>query len=351
MNKKIRVLIADDSPLLRNTLRDYLEKSGYIQVVGMAENGKEAVRLATELSPEIVILDCVMPFMTGIEALQVIMRTHPVPVFMFSGETKKDSQLVMQALEYGAVDFFLRPSDGKNLEAVSRDMVTKILIMTWNRDHEQSDHGRPLRVSSESMARKIEPRPIDLVAMGSSTGGVQASGHVIPLLPETMKPIVWVQHMPPHFTKAFAERMNALSKMTVKEAVDKEMIQNGTCYLAPGGKQMRVRKLGDQYQILIGEDDKVFGHCPSCDVLFETVAKCCGPKALGVILTGMGDDGARGLCRMRQRGAFVIGQNEASCVVYGMPKAAYASGAVDVELDIHEIAAGIQQAVLQEREP
>ncbi|MFH0984863.1 MAG: chemotaxis response regulator protein-glutamate methylesterase [Candidatus Omnitrophota bacterium] len=346
MNKKIRVLIADDSALLRKMLRDCLEKSGHIEVIGFAENGKEAVRLTKEMSPDIVILDCVMPVMTGLEALQMIMRTHPVPVFIFSSYTSQGSELAVKALEYGAVDIFLRPAEGNSFDMVSHEMVTKIILMAFSRKSLKTEPLRPARLPAENVTPRIEPRLIDLVAMGSSTGGVQAATYVIPLLPETMKPIVWVQHMPRHFTKAFAERLNTLSKMTVKEAVDKEVIRSGTCYLAPGGIQMRIGKSADQYQIRLGETDKVSGHCPSCDVLFETVAEYAGSKALGVILTGMGEDGTRGLVRMHERGAFVIGQDEESCVVYGMPKAAYKSGAVDVEMDIHKIAAGIQRVAL-----
>ena len=180
--------------------------------------------------------------------------------------------------------------------------------------------------------------------MGSSTGGVQAAMKVVPKLPENTKPIVWVQHMPPNFTKSFATRLDGLSKMKVKEAENGDKLEQGVCYLAPGGMQMNVKKIGANYTIELGGQEKVSGHCPSANNLFYSLEKYCLNNMIGVILTGMGDDGAEGLVKLRKKGAYVIGQNENSCVVYGMPKVAYQKGGVDIELDIDEIAEAIVKA-------
>jgi len=202
------------------------------------------------------------------------------------------------------------------------------------------------RLPTGDAVKKLPKRSVRLIAMGSSTGGVQAARSIIPKLRKETPPIVWVQHMPPAFTTSLAKRLDGLSAMRVKEAEDGERVVSGTCYLAPGGTQMRVRKELVGFYIVLGGQEKVSGHCPSCDVLFDSVAEVCSSDSLGVILTGMGEDGAKGLKKMHDRGAFVIGQDEATSVVYGMPKAAYEIGSVDVQMGIEEISEGIQRVVI-----
>jgi two-component system, chemotaxis family, protein-glutamate methylesterase/glutaminase len=354
----IRAVIADDSAFLRQVLQDVLTESGRIQVVGVAKNGKEAVALVKEHTPDVLILDVEMPVMNGLEALRIVMAESPLPVFMFSSLTQEGASVTIKALEYGAVDFLPKPMGGAHsLDTVAEDLIGKIAAVATRRRPpgiSRAGGARPMPSRSvlapDAPARPagtphaISKRAVDIIAMGSSTGGVQAAMKVIPKMPAGSKPIVWVQHMPQHFTKSFADRLNGLSQMTVKEAENGERIENGVCYLAEGGKQMRLQKRGATLHIASGGTDKVSGHCPSCNVLFDSVAEYFRANVIGVILTGMGDDGTRGLDKMRSQGAYVIGQNEASCVVYGMPRAAYQAGAVDIELDIDAIADGIVKA-------
>ncbi len=344
-----RAVIADDSALLRQVLTDALENSGKISVIAAAKNGKEAVELVKTLKPDILILDCEMPVMNGLEALRKIMDESPLPVFIFSSLASEGSSVTIRALEYGAVDYLLKPTRGAlGIDEVVGDLIRKVeyIVLKSKFKYLHSKPGAsPVKPAVKSFSpKKVASRHIDLIAMGSSTGGVQAAMKVVPNLPENSKPVVWVQHMPPNFTKSFADRLNSTSKMRVKEAEDGDVLEQGHCYLAPGGFQMRLRKDMRGYRIVIGGTEKVSGHCPSCNVLFDSVAEYFNSNVLGVILTGMGDDGTKGLTRMHAQGAYVIGQNESSCVVYGMPKTAFNAGAVDIEMDINDIADGIVQA-------
>ncbi len=345
----VRVVIADDSAFLRQVLRDLLHKSQFIQVVGEAKNGKEAIELVRNTQPDILILDVEMPVMTGLQALRIIMQECPLPVFMFSSLTTEGASVTIKALEYGALDFLPKPMGGAHqLDQVAGELIRKVRIVALKKKtkgwREEKKGKVPVAGLPPLPSIGIQKRPIDIIALGSSTGGVQAAINIIPKLPAMCKPIVWVQHMPPYFTKSFAQRLDGLSKMKVIEAQGNERIEQGVCYLAQGGQHMRIVKTGNDYYTKVGGDEKVSGHCPSCDVLFGSVATYFSRTALGVILTGMGDDGTKGLVTMHSKGAFVIGQNEESCVVYGMPKVARKSGAVDIELDINDIADGIIKA-------
>jgi len=352
----IRAIIADDSPFLREVLTDVLEHK-QIKIIAQAKNGKEAVAMVKSLKPDILILDCEMPVMNGLDALRIIMKDNPLPVFMFSSLTWEGAAVTIKALEAGAVDFMLKPTGGAhNLEEVAEDLVQKIKFIVMKSRFagiRKGDGSAPAdashKVQGAAAAQKPEftetlpRRAIDLIAMGSSTGGVHAAGEIIPKLPANMKPIVWVQHMPPNFTKSFAERLNSISKMKVVEAKDGDQVLAGTCYLAPGGIQMRVVRTPSRTILKVAGNDKVSGHCPSCNVLFGSVSEHYRENALGIILTGMGDDGTEGLVKMHEKGSYVIAQSEDSCVVYGMPKAAYLRGAVDIHLDLMKIAEGVSR--------
>lgn len=343
----IRAVIADDSAFLRQVLKDVLESSGKVKIIAAAKNGKEAIEYVQNLKPDILILDCEMPVMNGLEALRKIMTDSPLPVFMFSSLTSEGASVTIKALEYGAIDFLQKPTSGAHaLDEVASDLIRKIemVVMRWRMRNLQGKTAVSAKSAAMTTPRPNVPlskRNIDIVAVGSSTGGVQAAVEVVKRLPPNTKPIVWVQHMPPSFTGSFAARLNSLGKVRVYEAQNGQALEPNTCYVAPGGYQMRVRKVGERATLNISGTERVNGFCPSCDPLFESVAQTYGNRALGVILTGMGDDGSRQLLEMRKKGAFVIGQNEESCVVYGMPKAAYQLGAVDVEMDITNIADGI----------
>ena len=358
-NLNIRAVIADDSAFLRMVLRDVLEDGG-VKVVGEAKNGKEAVAMVREMEPDILILDCEMPVMNGLAALRIIMESTPLPVLMFSSLTTEGASVTIKALEYGAVDFLLKPTGTANkLDTVADDLVRKIRFITLKNKFrkmkplspaEQKEEQKKTDAAEAAAAAApkkeqapLKQRKIDIIAIGSSTGGVQAIKEVIPLLPAKIKPIVWVQHMPPNFTKSLAERLDQISQVHVTEVKDGDELKENTCYLAQGGYQMALYNSGSTYKLRATETQPVSHHCPSCNVLFSSVAEYFSDNALGVILTGMGDDGADGLVKMHKKGAFVIGQNEESCVVYGMPKSAYKLGAVDVEMNIKQIAGGIKK--------
>lgn len=367
----IKVIIADDSPLLRRVLSDVLENTGMIKVNGTAQNGKEAIKLIEIERPDVLILDCEMPVMNGLETLNKIMTKNPLPVFMFSSLTTDSAAVTVKALELGAIDFLLKPAGGINkLESIAHELIRKIrFVMTKGRFsiikgkkgkslNRLDNPNRKAPSCSKANLQELPSRKIDIIAIGSSTGGVQAAHLFIPKIIEDCKPIVWVQHMPPNFTTSFAENLNFKSKIRVKEGEDGEILRNGFCYLAPGGMQMRVVKVGpsnakkngetspslssnSEYKLKIEKKGKISLHCPSCNYLFESVSKLFTTNALGVILTGMGEDGSEGLMKMHENGAYVIGQSERTCVVYGMPKAAKNIGVVDIELDINDMAEGI----------
>jgi len=340
----INAIIADDSPFFRQVLQDVLEKSGKINVIGSAKNGKEAIALVEKLSADVLILDCEMPVMDGITALKHIMQHFPLPIFIFSAFTSEGAQTTIQALEHGAIDFLQKPSRGAHeLEEISEDLIKKLENVVKNNNYKfaKTQNTNDISDKKELPSLDIYKKNVDIIAIGSSTGGIAAAAEIVKRLPEKTKPIVWVQHMPPNFTKPFADRINSLSKITIKEAEDGDILQNDHCYIAKGGLQMRVENKNDNFFLNISDPEKTSGHCPSCDILFDSISEFYTNNVLGVILTGMGEDGSKGLLKMHNNGAFIIGQSESSCVVYGMPKAARLIGAVDIEVDICDIAEAI----------
>ena len=342
----IQVVIADDSAFLRQVLTDVLEKSGKVKVVAAAKNGKEALEAIAKFKPELAIFDVEMPVMSGLEALRHLMKENPLPVLMFSSLTAEGTSVTIKALEYGAADFLLKPtSTSEKFADVGLELIEKIKTLAM-----RSRFSRLRGVGLQPAVRNkinIDDIPsltgIGIIAMGSSTGGVQASLEVLKALPEDTPPIVWVQHMPATFTAKLAERFDSICKIHVREAKDGDVIEYGTCYLAPGGVQMRVKKQGGEMLISLGEENKVSGFCPSCDVLFDSVS-LLNKKSVGVILTGMGNDGSQGLVRMKNAGAYVLGQDQASCVVYGMPRAAFDAGAVDFQVSIEQMGEALMRA-------
>lgn len=352
----IRAVIADDSALLRSMLSDVLTESKRIEVVGQARNGREAVKLVKELKPDILILDCEMPIMDGLQTLKVIMDECPLPVFMFSSLTREGADVTVKALELGAIDFLLKPSGGtEKIRAIAAELVRKISMVVIKGRFKLMRKSRAGTSTSKRVTRiarsnketisSLPKKKVDLIAVGSSTGGVQAALKVVTKLSGPLPPIVWVQHMPPNFTKSFAERLDGAGAITVKEASHGEVLKSGHCYIATGGKQMVVRRKEGVFKAYLEGTEKVQGHCPACDVLFDSVAKAAKDKCLGVILTGMGTDGTDGLKTMKAAGAYILGQEEQSCVVYGMPKSAFDAGVVDKEIDIVDMAAAISKVV------
>lgn len=331
----IRVLIVDDSPTMRAMIASVLKSEQDIEVVGSACDPLEAREAIKALNPDVVTLDVEMPNMNGIEFLERLMRLRPMPVIMISTLTQEGADATLQALELGAVDCIGKPRDG-DIRAAFRPLPDMIRAAANSRV-------RSRNAAAPTPAPTSNFRPNrNLVAIGSSTGGVEALQTVLQTYPANCPPTVITQHMPPVFTRNFAMRLDKTCAPTVCEAEDGMAIQPGHVYLAPGGDaHLKVEGAGSNLRCKLFASGTVNGHRPSVDVLFDSVAAAVGGRAVGVILTGMGRDGAAGLKRMRDAGARTIGQDEASCVVYGMPRAAHELGAVEKQLPLTRISAAV----------
>ena len=346
--KKTRVLIVDDSLFMRRFMRDVLEKDGGIEVVGLAADHEEAFDALLKLRPDVMTLDVEMPKMNGIEFLKMLMPQHPLPVLVVSSAPN----VVLDAMQAGAVDFVAKPramSENERNAFVS-ELLIKIKIASIARVGKfksRPESPRPVVQSSPSVSVLPGASCNRIIAIGASTGGTEAIAELLTALKSVQAGIVIVQHMPPVFTRMYAERMNGACALEVREACDGYALAPGRALIAPGGLQMELEKFGDGYRVRCYEGEKVSGHCPSVNVLFRSVAKAAGAQAMGVILTGMGGDGAEGLLAMRQAGAYTVGQNKESCVVYGMPSVAYNLGAVVKELPLPEIPQSIQRWLAQ----
>jgi two-component system, chemotaxis family, protein-glutamate methylesterase/glutaminase len=328
MKKKIRVLVVDDSIVFREAIVRGLSTCSDIEVVGRASDAYEARDLLLELEPDVMTCDVEMPKMNGIEFVRRLLPQYPIPVIMVSGV----SDAVFDALDAGAVDFVAKPSDKSpnQMQLFINELIDKIKIASNSHVNLEDVTQVQASVDCQFVTGKI-------IAMGASTGGTEALYNVIRMLPAKIPPIVVVQHIPPVFSRLFAERLDKQTSLHVKEAENGDYLEVGKVLIAPGDKHMRIKRSGDRYKVEVFEGDKVNGHCPSVDVLFDSVAKEAGKNALGVILTGMGYDGAKGILAMRRKGAITLGQDEKTSVVYGMPKAAYEIGGVEKQLPLMAI--------------
>lgn len=334
--RKIKVLVVDDSMVFRNLLAQSLNEDPNIEVVAQAGDAYAARDAILKYQPDVMTLDVEMPRMSGIEFLRKLMPQYPIPVVMVSAIDGK----VFDAMEAGAVDFICKPLnvDRKRMEDfLKKELGTKVKIASTIKV------GNLKRIESVRVnnAGEIEKGTDRVIAIGASTGGTEAIFEVVKQFGTDIPGVVVVQHMPPGFTKMYAERLNNQCRVQVKEAVTGDQVSQGKVLIAPGDKHMRIVKVGGIYQVECKSGEKVSGHCPSVDVLFQSVAKTVREKAIGVILTGMGGDGAKGLLEMRKAGAVTIGQDEASCIVYGMPKVAYDIGAVQYQTGLTNIAGKI----------
>lgn len=328
-NSTIKVLIVDDSAVVRSVLSHLLSEAKSIVVVGGAKDPYEARELIIKYRPDVIILDIEMPRMDGLTFLKKLQEHYPVPVIMCSGAAPSNSQAALKSIELGAVDFVCKPSGGgsKALRRLSIDLAEKIRAAVMARPV------RPFIPISKPLSPKsfrsmgLDPQRY-IVAIGASTGGTEAIKELLSKVPTDFPPVVIVQHMPAGFTKSFAERLNQFSLMTVTEAVDGDQLVTGQAFLSRGEIQMRVKRTGNQWRIVYGSDEPVNRHCPSVDVLFDSIAQQGCKRSIGIILTGMGGDGAKGLLHMKEQGAVTIAQDHDSCVVYGMPKVAVELGAV-----------------------
>lgn len=356
MSKKIRVLIVDDSASVRQTLTAVLQSDPQIEVIGAAADPFIAAKRIQEEIPDVITLDVEMPRMDGITFLRKLMSQHPIPVVMCSSLTESGSETLLQALEAGAVDVILKPKIGaadhlaesamRICEVVKSAAQARLgrRKITSARQSELSGPTAKLTAdavlpppSGKAMARTTEM----VVCVGASTGGTEALREMLEKLPANAPGIVIVQHMPEKFTAAFAKRLNSLCEMEIKEAADGDPVLRGHVLIAPGDKHMLLERQGARYHVSVRTGPLVSRHRPSVDVLFRSAARAAGANAMGVIMTGMGDDGARGMLEMHQAGAFTVSQDEASSVVFGMPKEAIAHGGVDKILPLDRIAAEI----------
>lgn len=331
--RKIRVLVVEDSRVYRDMLVSSINKDPALTVVGIAGDPFEARDKIIEYHPDVMTLDIEMPKMDGIEFVRKLMPQYPIPVVMVSSLSDK----VFDALQAGAVDFVVKPrtSDRKQLDTfLTKELPVKIKVASTASIGKIKSSTR-----CAEPARRLANDKNIVIAIGASTGGTEAIAAVVKDFPPDIPGTVIVQHMPVGFTQMFAKRLNDQSRVKVKEAENGDTIMPGHVLIAPGGsQQMRVVKVGNNYQVSLKEGHKVNGHCPSVDVLFDSVADVVGKDALGIILTGMGRDGASGLLKMKEAGAVTIGQDESTCVVYGMPKVAYDIGAVTYQEKLNNIA-------------
>ncbi|MBN1420669.1 MAG: chemotaxis response regulator protein-glutamate methylesterase [Planctomycetes bacterium] len=336
----IRVLIVDDSAVVRRVLTDELSKAGDIEVVGTAMDPYVARDKIVALKPDVVTLDVEMPRMDGLTFLGKLMRYHPLPVLILSSISPRGSENAIRALELGALDVIQKPS-AISLGNVIGDLIEKIRVASRSRTIPRLTTLPPAAKPAESEDLPVLCTTDKVLAIGASTGGTEAIKAVLSRLPVSTPGTVIVQHMPIHFTKAFASRLNELCSMEVREAEGGEILRPGLALLAPGNKHLVIRRNGARYVADVRDGPAVFHQRPSVEVLFNSVAKNVGRNAVGVLLTGMGADGGRGLLAMREAGAETIAQDEASCVVYGMPKVAVELGGACSVLPLDAIPAAI----------
>lgn len=348
----IKVLIVDDSAFMRKVLSDLFAAENDFHVLDTARNGKDAVDKAKWLKPDVITMDVEMPVMDGIKALEAIMRDNPTPVVMVSSLTRDGAEATLRALELGAVDFVAKTAGPiSNITAIKTDILAKCRAAAQvNIAQLFKIQGRKTLSSSilQVMLPPLAPPSADeqIVAIGTSTGGPRALQEIITKLPNNLPcGVVVVQHMPPGFTKSLSDRLNSLSSVTVKEAENNDVIRPGLVLIAPGDYHMTVEREGSKKIVKLNQNPPIGGHRPSVDPLFESVAKCYGRKVLGVILTGMGHDGSKGMQAIKQQQGYTIAEDQSTAVVFGMPKSAIELGIVDKVVPLPSIAAEIVKAI------
>ncbi|MDH4557851.1 chemotaxis response regulator protein-glutamate methylesterase [Pseudomonas sp. BN417] len=331
----IKVLVVDDSALIRSLLSEIVRADAELQLVGVAPDAFAARDLIKQHSPDVITLDVEMPRMDGLTFLDKLMKGRPTPVVMISSLTERGSEATLRALELGAIDFVAKPKLGiaEGMQAYAEEIRAKLKVAA---------RARMVRRNPATAQRPVERGlPIvgteKLIAIGASTGGTEAIKDVLLGLPADSPGVVITQHMPPGFTRSFAARLDRLCRISVCEARDGDRILPGTALLAPGGLHMEVARSGANYVARLSEAPPVNGHRPAVDVMFNSAARCAGRNLIAALLTGMGKDGARGLLEIRESGGYTVAQDEASCVVYGMPREAAEIGAAEAVLPLEEI--------------
>lgn len=333
--KEIKVLVVDDSLVFRKMLSEFLDEDPDIEVVAMAADPYQARDMIIRFNPDVMTLDIEMPKMNGIEFMKKLIPQHPMKVIMISSTKQKLNEFI----EYGAVDYVCKPHDMHSDEMkkwVQSELIAKVKAAYKAKKTELKK--KKIAVTPNNFSRQYNNK---IVAIGASTGGTEAILSVVKNFHPNFPGTVIVQHMPPGFTDMYAKRLDKECRVHVKEAENGDSVENGKILIAPGDKHMTLVRENGRYYVKCFESEKVSGHCPSVDVLFKSVAQAAASDAVGVILTGMGSDGARGLLAMRKRGAHTVGQDEKSCIVYGMPKVAYEIGAVEYQEPLENIASKV----------
>ncbi|WP_448204448.1 protein-glutamate methylesterase/protein-glutamine glutaminase [Azospirillum sp. sgz302134] len=342
MPRPIRVVIVDDSSLMREMLKSIISEDPGIEVAGVARDPYEAREVIKQTNPDVITLDIEMPRMDGLSFLEKIMTLRPTPVVMVSSLTQEGSDATIRALEIGAVDCVAKPdgSDGHGFEAMAHELIGKIRVAATARLSMRRPHAPSATLPTPRRAGS----GTRFIAIGASTGGVERIRDVLAVMPADCPPIVITQHMGPSYVPSFAARLDRISPPTVQVATQGARLTQGVVYIAPGDRHLVVIRDAQGYSCHIQDGPPVSGHRPSVDALFSSVARAAGPNAVGVILSGMGRDGATGMLAMREAGAYTIGEQESSCVVYGMPRAAFEAGAVAIELPLAQIPAEMLRA-------
>jgi two-component system chemotaxis response regulator CheB len=342
---KTKVVVVDDSALVRSILTEIINRQSDMECIGAAADPLLAREMIRNLNPDVITLDVEMPRMDGLDFLSRLMRLRPMPVVMVSTLTERGAEVTLKALELGAVDFVAKPKIGvaDGIRLLAQDITDKIRIAAKahiRRAPAPTPAGTtaPAPIKAVTMASLGKASTEKLIFIGASTGGTEATKDVLVNLPADSPAVVITQHMPPGFTKSYAARLDGLCKIRVKEAQDGERILPGHGYIAPGGLHLTVERSGANYIARVQDGDPINRHKPSVEALFLSAAKVVGPNAIGIMLTGMGADGARAMKVMKDAGAYNYCQDEASCVVFGMPREAIAAGAADEVLPLNQIA-------------
>lgn len=345
MNSKIKVLIVDDSAVVRKVFKEELSREKDIEIVGTAPDPYVARDKIVKLKPDVITLDIEMPRMDGITFLRKLMKHYPLPVIIVSSLTKKGGKLALEALSLGALEVISKPSSAYSVGEMSVQLIDKIRAVARVKVEQKSQR-------EDDTSNQIKPAPKALsettnkiIAIGASTGGTEALKVVLTAMPPNAPGILVVQHMPANFTTSFAERLNDLSAITVKEAADGDSVVNGQALIAPGNYHMLLKRSGARYYVQIKQGPLVHHQRPAVDVLFHSVANYAGSNAVGAVLTGMGADGAQGLLKMKEAGARTMAQDEKSCIIFGMPKEAIKLGAAEKVVPLDQIARTTLQMV------
>jgi two-component system, chemotaxis family, protein-glutamate methylesterase/glutaminase len=338
--RKIRVLVIDDSAIVRKILSEAIAAEPDLEVVGTAPDPIIALEKIRRLKPDVLTLDIEMPRMDGLTFLKQLMQSEPMPVILISSLAQSSVDIALEALRCGAVDVLAKPSGPYSVGELRATVSARIRAAAGAKLRKTSDPIPPHREPIE----KITSDPSRLIAIGASTGGTEALAALMPRLPADVPPILITQHIPPMFSRSFAQRLDKLCRMEVREAVDGDVPRPGLALIAAGGFHMVLERTAGAYRVRVKEGPMVCYQRPSVDVLFTSVAIAAGARAIGVILTGMGNDGAQGMKRMKEKGSYNIAQDEASCVIFGMPREAIRAGAVDQILPLERIAAALVNA-------